>query len=105
VLINLIQNGIEAMSDLLQPDRQVTLTVRTLPDGGMAHVSVSDNGPGIDAEQARRIFSPFYTTKPGGIGMGLAVSRALVEAQGGQLWADPAAGPGATFHFTVPFAS
>ena len=71
----------------------------------MAEVTVRDNGPGLDAAMARRIFEPFYTTKTEGMGLGLAISRALIEAQGGQLWADPEAGCGATFRFTLPFAA
>ncbi|MEI8363640.1 MAG: ATP-binding protein, partial [Betaproteobacteria bacterium] len=60
--------------------------------------------PGLDAETAKRIFDPFFTTKLTGIGMGLAISRALIEANGGQLWLDPSTQVGATFHFTLPFA-
>lgn len=70
----------------------------------MALVCVHDSGPGLDATVARRLFEPFFSTKARGIGMGLAVSRALVEAQGGRLWHEAGAGPGATFRFTLPFA-
>jgi signal transduction histidine kinase len=65
---------------------------------------VSDCGKGLDEQAVKQIFQPFYTTKPRGLGMGLAVSRALIEAHGGKLWAEPHAGPGARFHFTLPFA-
>ena len=71
----------------------------------MAQVTVQDSGPGFDADTALRIFDPFFTTKSSGMGLGLAISRALIEAHGGQLWTDPAAGSGAVFHFTVPFAT
>jgi signal transduction histidine kinase len=71
----------------------------------MGHVTVQDSGPGINQEILRRIFQPFFTTKPTGIGMGLAISRALIEANGGQLWLEPNTKLGATFHFTLPFHS
>lgn len=71
----------------------------------MAHVTVQDSGPGLDPETAKRVFEPFFTTKPTGIGMGLAISRALIEANSGKLWLEPNNQFGATFHFTLPFAS
>jgi len=69
----------------------------------MAHVTVQDNGPGLDPETTKRVFEPFFTTKTRGIGMGLAISRALIEANGGLLWLEPNT-MGATFHFTLPLA-
>lgn len=66
---------------------------------------VQDSGPGLDQLMVERIFEPFFSTKPSGIGMGLAISRALIEANGGQLWVDPDAKPGAKFYFTLPFSS
>jgi signal transduction histidine kinase len=83
--------------------------VRTHKDMNMAHATVKDSGPGINQEMLKRIFEPFFTTKPTGIGMGLAISRALIEANGGQLWLEPgyiskSNKPGAIFHFTLPFA-
>lgn len=105
VLVNLVTNSIEAMREHGVPAPSIQVTVRTGAQAGMAHVTVRDTGPGLDAGAARRIFDPFFTTKKEGIGMGLAISRALVEAHGGQLWLDTKAGPpGATFHFTLPFA-
>lgn len=71
----------------------------------MAVVVVQDNGPGVDRAIAKRIFEPFFTTKTTGIGMGLDISRALIEANSGQIWIDPDAGQGAKFHFSLPFAS
>jgi signal transduction histidine kinase len=65
-------------------------------------VFVRDSGPGIDPAHAERIFDAFYTTKPQGLGMGLAISRSIIEAHGGRLWATANEGPGATFHFTLP---
>lgn len=70
----------------------------------MALVIVQDNGLGLDKDIVRHIFDPFFTTKPTGIGMGLAISRALIEANGGQLWLDPDIEAGAKLHFTLPFA-
>ena len=104
VLINLIRNGVEAMREAGVPTSAITIKVQTMAERNMAQVTVQDSGPGLDAETAERIFKPFFTTKPSGIGLGLAISRSLIEANGGQLWLDPDAGPGATFHFTLPFA-
>jgi signal transduction histidine kinase len=70
----------------------------------MLRVSTSDRGTGLGAESLDRIFEPFYTTKREGLGMGLAISRAIVEAHGGRLWAENNRERGATFHFTVPAA-
>lgn len=105
ILVTLLHNGVEAAREAGVPTSTIKITVRTTTGKSMAEVTVQDNGPGLDAATARRIFEPFYTTKPEGIGLGLAISRALIEAHGGQLWADPEAGPGATFRFTLPFAS
>jgi two-component system, LuxR family, sensor kinase FixL len=105
VLVNLLRNAVEAMRNANIPSSEITITARTNKDFDMAHVIVQDCGPGLDAEIAKRIFEPFFTTKPTGIGMGLAVSRALIEANGGQLWFEPTTNTGAAFHFTLPFAS
>lgn len=104
VLVNLLHNGVEAMRASGVPNAAIVITVRTVAEHNVAQVTVRDSGPGLDAETAHRVFEPFFTTKPTGIGLGLAISRALVEVHGGQLWADLETGPGATFHFTVPFA-
>ncbi|MES2012959.1 MAG: PAS domain-containing sensor histidine kinase [Pseudomonadota bacterium] len=104
VLVNLLRNAVEAMRGAKMPSSPISITVRTNPEVNMAHVTVQDNGPGLDREIAGRVFEPFFTTKPTGIGMGLAISRALTEANGGQLWLDPDTSNGATFHFTIPFA-
>jgi PAS domain S-box-containing protein len=104
VLVNLLRNAVEALRGAGLSASAITIKVRTNTDLNMAHVTVQDNGPGLDHETAKRIFDPFFTTKPKGIGMGLAISRALTEANGGQLWVEQTTQPGATFHFTLPFA-
>ncbi len=100
VLVNLLNNSVEAMESSGTKSPSVFLQIRKRED--MAQVSVIDNGPGLNEEEIRRIFEPFYTSRARGIGVGLSISRLLIEAQGGQLWAD--AGMGAAFHFTVPLA-
>jgi len=104
VLVVLLHNSVDAMRAAGMNDTDITITIRTFSGGNMAHVTVHDTGPGIDPEMAHRVFEPFFSTKPDGVGLGLAISRALVQAHGGQLWLDVDSGPGATFHFTLPFA-
>ena len=104
VLFNLLRNGIESMHDSEVEEPAITVTVCTKYDANAAQVTIQDNGPGVKEENLHQLFKPFFTTKAKGIGMGLAVSRALVEANGGQLWIDPQEGPGAIFHLTLPFA-
>ena len=105
VLFNLLHNGIEAMQEFGIPLPTITVTVCTKNDGNVAQVTISDNGPGIREGDSHRLFEPFFTTKAKGIGMGLAISRSLIEENGGQLWVDPQEGPGAMFHLTLPFAT
>ncbi|MGA8146492.1 MAG: PAS domain S-box protein [Gallionellaceae bacterium] len=104
VLLNLLHNGIEAMQEADVSMPSITVTVRMLKDKNVAQVTIRDNGPGFRDEDIQRLFQPFFTTKARGIGLGLAISRSLVEANSGQLWADPQEKPGATFHLTLPFA-
>ena len=104
ILINLLTNALEAMRGATIKNSVIKVSVRTSAISNMAHVSLQDKGPGLDAETAKRIFDPFFTTKKTGIGMGLAISRALTEANGGELWLDPSTDIGATFHLTLPFA-
>jgi signal transduction histidine kinase len=105
VLVNLFRNGIEAMQDANTAKPAITVLIRTKADENVAQVTVYDNGPGIKEEDLHRMFKPFFTTKDKGIGMGLAVSRSLIEANGGKLWLEPLPCSGATFHLTLPFAS
>ena len=105
VLDNLFQNGIEAMRGADIKPFHLDVKVATSADGKMAEVIICDRGPGIDGESLNRIFEQFYTTKPDGLGMGLAISRAIIEAHGGQLWVESKPGSGACFHLTLPFMS
>ena len=104
VVLNLIMNAIEAMSAI--GDRPRELVVRTQSgEVDQVCVTVQDSGIGLDPQSMGRIFDAFYTTKPQGMGMGLAISRSIVENHGGQLWAVPNEGPGATFQFTLQACS
>src|SRR5271165_260746 len=98
VLMNLMLNGIDAMKETAG---ELTVTSR-LADGAEVLISISDAGIGLPAGSADQMFKAFFTTKPNGTGMGLAISRSLVEAHGGRLWAASNPGRGATFHFTLP---
>lgn len=101
VLINLIMNGIEAMEDV--HDRPRELAIRSAADGeGAMLVSVADCGVGIHEQAIDRLFTPFFTTKSGGMGMGLSICRSIVEAHGGRLSAAPNQSGGATFQITLP---
>ena len=105
VLVNLLRNAVEAMRNAGVVNNQITVLVRKHEYMNIAHATVKDSGPGINQDLLKRIFEPFFTTKPAGIGMGLAISRALIETNGGQLWFEPDTKAGATFHFTLPFAT
>ena len=105
VLVNLLRNAVEAMRGEGLTSSEITVTVCTNKKMSMGQVTVQDSGHGISLDVFKRIFEPFFTTKPTGIGMGLAISRALIEANGGQLWFEPYTKTGATFHFTLPFAA
>jgi signal transduction histidine kinase len=101
VLINLVMNGIEAMASV--DDRPRTLAIRSRPhEGDEVLVAVEDAGVGIDPQKVDQLFSAFFTSKPGGMGMGLSISRSIIEGHGGRLWATRNATHGATFHFAVP---
>jgi signal transduction histidine kinase len=100
VFMNLMLNGIDAMKGTTGEGE---LTIKSEADDGQVLVSVSDTGMGLPPEQVEQIFKAFFTTKDTGTGMGLPISRSIIESHGGRLWAARAAGPGATFQFTLPF--
>ncbi len=101
VIMNLIINALEAMRGVSEGSRE--LLIGTGKDvSGRVLVAVQDSGPGLNPESFDRLFDAFYTTKPGGMGMGLSICSSIVEAHGGRIWASPNAGPGITVHFTLP---
>jgi len=104
VLLNLLVNAVEASREV-PPERRrliVHSTVEYRDDESWAVVRVEDGGVGFREPEAARLFEAFYTTKPGGLGMGLSISRSIIEAHGGRLWATANADHGATFHFALP---
>jgi signal transduction histidine kinase len=104
VILNLILNASDALSGV--DDRPRQLAIRTGRDeGDRVRLSVQDAGVGFDPQAVDRLFEAFYTTKSGGMGIGLSVSRSIIESHGGRLWAAPNNGPGATFSFSIPRAS
>ena len=107
VLLNLVVNGMDAMNAVEESKRILTIgTRRETRDGKSAILlSVQDAGTGFKPEEMNRLFKAFHTTKPHGMGMGLAISRSIIEAHGGRLWAEPNQGPGATFLFSLPAAN
>jgi C4-dicarboxylate-specific signal transduction histidine kinase len=102
VLLNLIKNGIEAMHET--PGERILRIAARMTGADEIEVSVCDRGHGLPHRVAMDIFTPFFTTKPQGMGLGLAISRSIVEAHGGRLWAMPNADAGTTFSFTLPAA-
>ncbi len=104
VILNLAINGTEAMAGFEDQPRRLMIQSKLAQDGEIL-VSVADTGPGIDPQQTARLFAPFFTTKPDGIGMGLSISRTIIEAHGGRLWAAENRPRGAVFHFALPIAT
>jgi len=100
-VLNLVINAIEAMSRVDGRPRELVITTRNAEDN-QVRTMIEDSGPGLDRDAIPRIFDSFYSTKPGGMGMGLSISRSIIEAHGGKLWATARDGPGASFHFTLP---
>ena len=100
VVLNLIMNGIEAMASVADRRRELLICSRQ-HESDKVLVAVQDSGIGLDPQRMERIFDAFYTTKSEGMGMGLAISRSIVENHDGRLWAVPNDGPGATFQFTL----
>jgi PAS domain S-box-containing protein len=101
VVLNLAMNAIEAMSKVGDRARELVITTRNI-DPDQVQVTVEDSGIGIDPQVIDRIFDSFYTTKAGGMGMGLSISRSILQAHGGRLWATAKDGAGTVFHFTLP---
>jgi signal transduction histidine kinase len=121
VILNLVLNGIEAMNGIAEGQRELSISSRKVteilgetgkatiegasladPESTSVLIAVQDSGPGLDATELRRAFEPFYTTKPQGMGMGLAISRSIIEAHDGRLWVTSEAPKGAVFQFTLP---
>jgi signal transduction histidine kinase len=102
VLLNLIMNGIDAMKDV-KGTRE--LIIRSRNENNQIVVSITDTGVGLPREQSEQIFNAFYTTKPQGTGMGLSISRSIVESHGGRLWVSNNCSSGATFNMALPTGS
>jgi C4-dicarboxylate-specific signal transduction histidine kinase len=101
VILNLVMNAIESAASVDRERRRLVIQ-SALSNSGELLVAVKDTGPGIEAQQAERLFAPFFTTKPQGIGMGLPISRSIIEAHGGRLWAERNEPYGAVFQFVLP---
>jgi len=104
VLLNLVVNAMDAMSDGASQQRQLTVQTRRMTNGTGCDVEVTvrDSGPGIAEHRLPQIFESFFTTKPEGMGMGLAIARSIILAHGGRIWVESGAGTGATFGFVLP---
>jgi C4-dicarboxylate-specific signal transduction histidine kinase len=100
VVLNLVMNAIEAMGGVR--DRQLAITTRSI-DPDQVQVTVQDSGTGLDPDKINRIFEPFYTTKPNGMGMGLSICRSIVQNHDGRLWTKVNEGPGTSFHFSLKY--
>jgi len=101
VILNLVMNGVEAMASVADRPREL-LIYSQQHESDKVLVAVRDSGTGLHSENLDRLFEPFFSTKPKGMGMGLAISRSIVENHGGRLWAVPNDGPGVTFEFALP---
>jgi len=101
VVLNLVKNGIEAMRDTLRSERELGVSARA-NGKDFVEVRITDRGHGVLIEQTEKLFAPFYTTKPEGMGMGLNICRSIIEFHHGRLWAVPNPGGGSIFSFTLP---
>ena len=106
VLLNLVVNAMDAMGSVDEQERRLQIRGYLNTDGGRREVTISveDCGIGLQPEEMHRLFDVFYTTKPHGMGLGLAISRSIIEAHGGRLWAQPNRERGAVFSFCIPAA-
>jgi PAS domain S-box-containing protein len=104
VMLNLIVNAVEAMLSIEDRERALLITSGSFNDNGV-RIAVTDNGPGIDLQTVQHVFDAFSTTKPEGMGMGLAISRSIIDAHGGRLWTEANDPYGVTFQFTLPSAA
>jgi PAS domain S-box-containing protein len=104
VLLNLLLNGMDALGDPNLQNRFIHVTAHAAAAPGVVEVQVRDNGPGLAGGSAERVFEPFFTTKSNGLGLGLSVSRNIIEAHRGKIWAENHPDRGACFHFTLPVA-
>lgn len=103
VIINLLMNAADAMVDVRE-NRRIVIRTRATVDGSFL-VTIRDFGPGVDEKELARIFEPFFTTKRSGLGMGLSLSRSIIEGRGGHIWAENNLDGGVTFYFDLPGAS
>lgn len=101
VVLNLLRNGAEALASADGSARELTVRTRATEEGCI-EISISDTGPGLPPRLAAKLFEPFFSTKPDGVGLGLAVSRTIIETHGGRIWVTPNPDRGVTFRFTVP---
>jgi C4-dicarboxylate-specific signal transduction histidine kinase len=101
VVLNLILNALQAMGAVSEGARQLLITTRQIEVNNL-YVGVQDTGPGLSPETLPRLFEPFYTTKPNGMGMGLTICRSIVESHGGRLWVSACQPHGALFQFAIP---
>ena len=102
VILNLIVNAVQAMSGVGEGARELQISIDAVPSEGGVRVGVRDTGPALSPESLSRLFEPFYTTKPEGMGIGLCICRSIIEAHGGRLWATGCEPRGALFQFTIP---
>ena len=103
VLLNRLMNALEAMTGVTGRRRELTVTSGLAEDHALV-VTIGDTGPGLDPGNAHKVFDAFFTTKPNGMGLGLAISTSIVEAHGGRLWASAVEPHGAAFSFSIPAA-
>jgi signal transduction histidine kinase len=101
VILNLLINAMEAMSAMSEGPRDLLISTAKTDSEGVL-VAVRDSGPGLAPESVERLFEPFYTTKPGGLGMGLSICRSIIESHHGRLWATANTPHGAVFQFNLP---